>query len=85
MYVSSNRMSPNKEEPSNRNDLDDPSPVPVEHHLIYHSHLAWKEGGRCKVNQIGYPEEYDSSIASNIQRRWTYYRKGTPGREINLN
>ena len=33
---------------------------------------------------IGNREEYDSSLAFNIPRRWINYRKGTPGETINV-
>ena len=54
------------------------------YHLINWSYLAWKEGGRYKRKPIGNREEYDSSSASNIPRRWNNYRRGTPGKPFNV-
>ena len=77
-------MSPNNKDSSDKDDLDDPSSVPKKYHLINWSYLAWKEGGRYKRKPIGNREEYDSSSASNIPRRWNNCRGGTPGEMIEI-
>ena len=72
-------MSPNNEDSSDKDDLDDPSSVPKEIPLNK-LELFSLEGGRAMQRKpIGNQEEHDSSLASNVPWRWINHRGGSPG------